>query len=117
MRKIDVLKVDKDCHPSRGWTKDYVRLIRTVCSWFGVTVEAVKKCPSRRKGEHYYIHIGRPVEPTLANRIQWLLGDDCKRVRWNRLRIRAGYSEFNKLFEVPGVRLRTIYLGTGQRRR
>jgi hypothetical protein len=107
--KINTLKIDKDCFVDGDWLRDYLRLviIRT-CRSFNVNVLSVKMCPSRKKGFHLYIEIDPPIEPDLANRLQWLLGDDCQRVDFNRARIRSGLKEWNKLFEEPDRRLRTI---------
>ena len=107
--KVSVLKIDKDCFVDRQWLEDYMRLIVRTCQLHGVTVLSVKKCRSRRKGFHLYIEITPAVESELANRLQWLLGDDSARVDFNRARIRSGLNEWNKLFEEPRRRLRTIY--------
>jgi hypothetical protein len=68
-------------------------------------------CPSAHKGQHFYIRITPPVQATLANRLHYLLGDDCQRVDFNRARIESGLDEWSKLFERPNVRLRIIYRG------
>jgi len=107
--KISVLKIDKDCFIDLNWLQDYMRLIVRTCQVHGVTVVSVRMCRSRQKGFHLYIEITPAVEPELANRLQWLLGDDCQRVDFNRARIGSGLNEWNKLFEEPGKRLRTIY--------
>jgi len=107
--KVSVLKIDKDCFIDHDWLEDYMRLIVRTCRLHGVTVLSVKMCRSRRKGFHLYIEIAPAIEPELANRLQWLLGDDSARVDFNRARIRSGLNEWNKLFEEPGKRLRTIY--------
>ena len=106
---VDELKIDKDCFVDRQWIEDYVDLVVSVCKKFGVTVLSVKRCNSRRKGVHFYIRIRPQIDATLANRLQWLLGDDSKRVDFNRARIESGLNEWNKLFEVVGRKLRTIY--------
>ena len=108
-RLVDELKIDKDCFVDEAWIKDYVQLILWTCGMFGVTVVSVKMCDSRRKGTHFYISISPPIEANIANRLQWLLGDDCLRVDVNRARIGSGCPEWNKLFEKIGARLRTIY--------
>jgi hypothetical protein len=109
---VSVLKIDKDCFVDRDWVEDYVHVVVIpVCSFFGVAVKSVKICNSKRKGQHFYIEI-EPVDANLANRLQWLLGDDCSRVDFNRARIESGLTEWNKLFEVAGRRLRTIYCNT-----
>ena len=108
-RLVDELKIDKDCFVDEEWIKDYVQLILSTCRKFGVTVLSVKMCESRRKGVHFYIKISRRIEANLANRLQWLMGDDCLRVDVNRARIGSGCPEWNKLFERIGARLTTIY--------
>jgi hypothetical protein len=60
-------------------------------------------------GMHFYIKIDPPVDAHTANNLQYLLGDDAKRVSYNRARINSGLVEWNKLFERIGARLRTIY--------
>jgi hypothetical protein len=107
--KVNVLKIDKDCFVHRQWILDYLELIILTCRRHGTTVISIKKCNSRRKGNHFYIEIDPPVEATLANRLQWLLGDDCDRVDFNRARICSGLNEWNKLFERIGAVLRTVY--------
>jgi len=112
LRDVDVLKVDKDCFVDADWIMDYVfEVILPVCRSYGFIVNSVQMCESRRKGLHFYISVLPSIEPSLANRLQWLLGDDCMRVDFNRARIESGLDEWNKLFEVEGRRLRTIYLG------
>jgi len=107
--KVSVLKIDKDAFVDSDWLEDYIRLIVHTCRLHGVAVVSAKMCRSRKKGFHLYIEITPAIEPELANRLQWLLGDDCQRVDFNRARIRSGLNEWNKLFEEPGKRLRTIY--------
>jgi hypothetical protein len=103
------LKLDKDCVVDRMWIHDYLCLILHVCESHGVKVKSVKMCQSAHKGQHFYIDITPPVDAALANRIHYLLGDDCRRVDFNQARIESGLAEWSKLFELPNVRLRTIY--------
>jgi hypothetical protein len=44
------------------------------------------------------VRLKTPVPDEVANMLQWLLGDDDKRVMFNQLRIEAGYKDWNKLF-------------------
>ncbi len=106
---ISILKVDKDCFVDNDWIQEYVELIIQTCRLHNATVESIKMCPSESKGLHFYIHVSPAIESELANRLQWLLGDDCLRVDYNRARIKSGLHDWNKLFEVVGRRLRTIY--------
>ena len=107
-----VLKIDKDCIVDYDWTRDYIRLVISTCKRFAVKVLRIRASRSCRKGVHYYIDINPPVEAELANRLQYLLGDDCQRVDFNRARIASGLGEWSKLFEVAGRRLTTIYRRT-----
>jgi len=106
---VDELKIDKDCFIHKQWLGHYIHLIRSTCRRFGLRVLSIKECCSETRGEHYYIKIRPAIDANLANMLQWLLGDDCQRVAFNRARIESGLSGWNKLFEVVGRRLRTIY--------
>lgn len=109
MKKENVLKIDKDSHVSSDWLQNYVTLAKYVCKVHHVRILSIEKSNSRKKGIHLYITISPPVEAMLADRLQWLLGDDCLRVDFNRARIRAGLQEWNKLFETIGRQLRSLY--------
>ncbi|MFI5449669.1 MAG: hypothetical protein ACHQ03_07890 [Candidatus Bathyarchaeia archaeon] len=63
-------------------------------------------------GRHYYITIYPAVDADTANRLQYLLGDDPKRVDYNQARIESGLLEWNKLFESIGRRLSILYRQT-----
>jgi len=103
-----ILKIDKDCLVDKEWVRDYVRLTIQVCRLKGVRVVRMQKSLTRR-GFHLYVTIAPAVKPELANRLQFLLGDDCGRIDHNRARIRSGLRGWNKLFERPNGRLSTIY--------
>jgi REP element-mobilizing transposase RayT len=107
--RVGLLKIDKDCFTDRSWIREYLRLILDTCHRYGVTIVSVKVCNSHRKGVHYYIEITPPIKAELANMLQYLLGDDCQRVDHNRARIDSALNEWNKLFERPDARLRTLY--------
>jgi hypothetical protein len=108
--KVSVLKIDKDCFVEREWLDDYVQTIKTVCQHHHVHVVSVRISNSRSKGVHFYVEITPAIEADLANRLQFLLGDDCRRVDFNRARINSGLNEWNKLFERTEARPRRIYL-------
>ena len=110
--KVTILKIDKDCHIECEWLDDYVHTIRTICHLHRVRVVSVRMCNSRSKGLHFYVEITPAIDADLANRLQFLLGDDCRRVDFNRARIHSGLNEWNKLFERIGTRPRTIYRHT-----
>ena len=107
---IDTLKIDKDCVVSSTWLQDYVyTVIIPVCQAHEVKVLSVKYNLSRNKGFHLRIHITPSVHANLANKLQFLLGDDAERVSKNRARIKVGLPNWNKLFEKKHLRLRTLY--------
>ena len=108
MSKVGVLKIDKDCHVDQSWIQDYVRVVRSICHMKRVKVASVEMSHSK-KGLHFYIGIQPRVSSELANRLQWLLGDDCCRVDYNRARIRSHYPDWNKIFERIGQRFVTLY--------
>jgi hypothetical protein len=110
--KISVLKLDKDCYVPKNWIMDWVRIgVLPICLRFGVEVDYVRMTKTR-KGLHFYVGVHPAVHAELANRIQWLLGDDCRRVDFNRARIRVGYSGWNKLFETIYVKQTKVYTST-----
>ena len=112
--KVSELKIDKDCFVDRWWMENHTELIVCECQKRKITVESIKKCNSKRKGYHLYIKIKPAIDSNLANFLQWLFGDDARRVGFNRARIESGLLEWNKLFEIPCRRLRTIYRGDGE---
>jgi hypothetical protein len=110
LAKIRTLKIDKDCVISSDLMQDWIRLVVIpTCTAYGVTVLSVATCPSPRKGFHVYAEISPPIHAELAWRLQFLLGDDCRRVSLNRARLRAGFSAWNKLFEGINPRVRTVH--------
>ncbi len=94
---------------SQSWIKQYIQTILHSCKKLNLTVETIQVCNSKNKGQHFYIELNQSIEAKAANFLQWLLGDDCRRVEFNRARIDSHLSEWNKLFEEPSVRLRYIY--------
>lgn len=70
--------------------------------------ESIKECNSKSKGYHLYIKIKPAINPTLANFLQWLFGDDSKRAPL--------FKSFSISFFKKGVRiflyvyLLTVYL-------
>jgi hypothetical protein len=108
--KASVLKIDNDCAISCDWLSDWIRIVVIpTCRAYALTVLSVAVGPSQHKGFHAYVEISPSVRPELANRLQFLLGDDCHRVSLNRARMGAGLNEWNKLFEEVGTRYRAIY--------
>jgi hypothetical protein len=96
-----LLMLDKDCRVDASWLKVYRETIRIVLKSHGLKPTKIAVTPSRIKGFHARIYLEAPVPAARANMLQWLLGDDCGRVDFNRARIEAGFDEWSKLFERP----------------
>lgn len=97
-----LLMIDKDCIVDASWLKEYRETIRLVLlRAYGLRPTAIAITPSRSKGSHVRIYLAHAVSAATANKLQWLLGDDCVRVDFNRARIEAGFDEWSKLFERP----------------
>ncbi len=108
LEKSVLLKIDKDIHADSQLEWDYVQDSITILAQRRIDVEWIKVSRTQH-GSHYYVKIHPPVPAETANRLQYLLGDDAKRVDFNRARIESGLTEWSKLFERANVRLRTIY--------
>jgi hypothetical protein len=106
--KESVLKIDKDCHVDTELSREYVHTIIDICRKHNVKVLWIKTSITAH-GRHFYIKIDPPVDAQTANKLQYLLGDDPRRVDFNRARIESGLLGWNKLFERIGAVLRTIY--------
>jgi len=106
--KEDLLKIDKDCFVDTKLNGQYVETILDTCKKHGVTVLSVEPTKTRH-GMHFYVRIDPPIDARGANNLQYLLGDDAKRVAFNNARIESGLAKWNKLFELLDVRLRTMY--------
>jgi len=106
--KTSVLKIDKDCFVDPRLNLEYIRTVLHTCRKYGIKVIWIRSSRSRH-GMHFYIKIKTALDAYSANNLQYLLGDDAKRVAFNRARIESGVSEWNKLFERPNVKLTTVY--------
>ena len=110
--ETSLLKIDKDCFCEAELNRKYIQTIIHTCRKQNVRVLWVRFTFSRH-GMHYYIKIDPPLEPEIANDLQYLLGDDAKRHAFNRARMKSGIAEWNKLFERIGAILRIVYRAPG----
>lgn len=102
--------IDRDCLVPHKWLQHWVdKIILPTCASYGLKVLWVKYCPSERKGLHFRIKLNPAISALLTLELQYLLSDDAKRVSLNRARMRAGFDDWNKLFEKEHFRLRTLY--------
>jgi hypothetical protein len=109
--KESLLKVDKDCFVNAKLNRQYLETIVDTCRKHGLKVVWIKSIQTQH-GMHFYIKVDPPVDAHTANSLQYLLGDDAKRVAFNRARIESGLVEWNKLFEAVGRKPSTPYTGT-----
>lgn len=96
-----LLMVDLDLVVDECWLRHYITKTGLVLESYGLSVTAIRITPSRKKGYHVRIYLNKPVPPSFANMLQWLLCDDPGRVGFGRARINVGFDEWNKLFEDP----------------
>ena len=89
MDRTDTLKIDKDCHVPTELEQQYIQNAITILRKHRLRVEWVKATRTRH-GRHYYIHIAPSIDASTTNRLQYLLGDDSKRVSLNQARINGG---------------------------
>jgi len=104
----DLLKIDKDCVVNAKLQREYVGTILDICGKRGVEVLWIKRTDTAH-GVHFYIKISPPVDAVMTNNLHYLLGDDSKRVGFNKARIESGLVEWSKLFERANCRMTTIY--------
>jgi hypothetical protein len=112
--KESVLKIDKDCHVDSELEDEYIQDSLAILSRRRIRVLKIEVTRTYH-GRHYYFYLAEPVDAQTANRLQYLLGDDPRRVDYNRARINSRLVGWNKLFEAIGRQLRTIYPKPGIR--
>jgi hypothetical protein len=96
-----LLMIDLDLDPDKSWLKQYRRNVAQVLRSCGLRPTSIRITRSRSKGYHARIYLNKPVPAETACMLQWILCDDAPRVDFNRARIKAGFDEWNKLFEPP----------------
>jgi hypothetical protein len=106
--RTDLLKIDKDCVVNAKLQREYVGTILDICGKHGFRVLWIKRTDTAH-GVHFYIKISPAVGAMTANDLHYLLGDDSKRVGFNKARIESGLVEWSKLFERASCRMTTIY--------
>jgi hypothetical protein len=103
-----MLKIDKDCHIDSALEQEYIHDALAILSRRGIKVLKIEATRTYH-GRHYYFHLTEAIDACTANRVQYLLGDDPKRVDYNQARINSRLVGWNKLFEAVGRKMRTLY--------
>lgn len=106
--KTDLLKIDKDCVVNLDLQREYIQTVIDICNKRRVKVIWIKRTDTAH-GIHYYVKITPPVDAATANKLHYLLGDDSKRVGFNKARIESGLVEWSKLFERANCKMKTLY--------
>jgi hypothetical protein len=96
-----LLMIDIDLDVDKPWLRQYRSNVALMLKSCGLSPTAIRITRSRSKGYHARIYLNKPVPAETACMLQWILCDDAPRVDFNRARIKAGFDEWNKLFEPP----------------
>ena len=92
---MKTLKIDCDWCPLIEWVEAYVEMVRGV---LGENLKRIKIKMSRRGFLHFIITLNEDVDDMTACRLQFLLGDDRHRCKFNYARVVCGMQGWNKLF-------------------
>ena len=99
---VKTLKIDCDWLPPLEWIKDYTALMFKIvhCAVPEVHVTKVRAIKSKHHNLHFVVTLDKHVDDMTACRLQFLLGDDRHRCRYNLARVEIGMinGEWNKLF-------------------
>jgi len=97
---MKTLKIDCDWCPPLEWVEDYCALVYKIVHNIlpKVYVERIKVRMSRRGNLHFIVSLSEHVDDRTACRLQFLLGDDRHRCRFNYARVVCGMQGWNKLF-------------------
>ena len=92
-----MLKIDVDFKPPTQWLSEWLKTRATILQDLGLYTYKFTTFWTKR-GFHLYITLDKDVPDNIANKYQWLLGDDATRVKINQWRIERGIKRWNKLF-------------------
>ena len=95
---MSILKIDVDVKRSKDLLYKWVKTRELMSAWLGHTVIRMPMVETE-KGYHIWVHFRETLSDTEMAELQFLLGDDQKRCRFNFLRNEAGvFKTFNALF-------------------
>jgi len=104
----DTLKIDLDIKlPHQLFNKWLITRLKML-EYLGYAVIDVKFCETK-KGYHFWFKINKMLSAKQRCELQFLLGDDIKRCKFNMIRQKVGvFDEFNALFS---EKLRGVQFG------
>jgi len=94
---MSILKIDLDFKPPKDWMKEWIKTRKFLLKKLGYKPKYIEVFETER-GMHIYIKIDEKLDDMEINKLQFLLGDDCTRVKINMWRIERGIPHWNKLF-------------------
>lgn len=95
---MSILKIDVDIDMDNELLLKFVRTRIAILEELGYKVKKINWGKTRR-GYHFWIRIDKELTDKEICDLQFLLGDDQMRCRFNYLRLEAGcFEEFNILF-------------------
>jgi len=97
---MSVLKLDVDFKMDKELLRKFVDTRFAILKHLGYHVVEIKAVETKR-GYHFWVHLSENLNARERCELQFLLGDDINRVKYNFLRLNAKcFDEFNALFSV-----------------
>jgi len=98
LERSNVLKIDLDVKVSQKLLEKWLETRKLILEHLGYTITKIRYVETE-KGYHFWIHLKENLEPKEVAELQFLLGDDHNRARYNFLRLKfRTFHEFNVLF-------------------
>jgi hypothetical protein len=95
---LSIAKVDIDVIMGDALLKKFIYTRIAIIERLGYTLVAYR-CSKTGKGYHFWFELGEKLTDDELCDLQFLLGDDQPRCRYNYLRLEAGmFKQFNALF-------------------
>jgi len=93
-----ILKVDIDIKMNKRLLREFIETRRVILSYLGYNVRSIV-AQETEHGYHFWIDIEDHVDQKRKAELQFLLGDDQRRARYNFLRAELqAFDTFNALF-------------------
>jgi len=94
---FQVVKIDLDIVPPDDWLNEWIETRKNILFFAGYDVTKIRMHPSKH-GLHFWFHLDAAVGYDILMKLQFLCGDDPKRV-WFGLQ-RRGFVRFRGLFNI-----------------
>ena len=96
--RFNILKVDLDLKVPQKLLQKWINTRKWLLKRLGYTVTKVNYCETE-KGYHFWFHVKEDLTPQEIAELQFLLGDDHNRARYNFWRLQINtFDKFNLLF-------------------